>query len=134
MLVASLKIRRGSSKSPRLVTSATVAPSWLSMTLLLLLSFVTVVVNGQGGDPNFNFDSLKKTCPRYSCGSGLSPVPKSRSVTKFTSEGGCAAMGSGGMMMMQPGKDGADKPYEQCCHQWHACYQICGSSKKNVRR
>lgn len=37
----------------------------------------------------------------------------------------------GGAVMMNPGGDGEDgKPYESCCHQWHACYQVCGISKK----
>ena len=36
----------------------------------------------------------------------------------------------GGAVMMNPGADSATKPYESCCHQWHACYQICGTSKK----
>jgi len=37
----------------------------------------------------------------------------------------------GGALMMNPGADGSeDKPYESCCHQWHACYQICGVSKQ----
>lgn len=32
---------------------------------------------------------------------------------------------------MKPGGGtGDEKAYESCCHQWHACYQICGVSKK----
>lgn len=32
---------------------------------------------------------------------------------------------------MMAGADATgDKPYESCCDQWHACYQICGVSKK----
>jgi hypothetical protein len=38
----------------------------------------------------------------------------------------------GGMMMMGGGaNDAAKQPFDTCCHQWHACYQICGSSKKS---
>ncbi len=32
--------------------------------------------------------------------------------------------------MMSPGAASDEKPYESCCHQWHACYQVCGSTKK----
>jgi hypothetical protein len=39
-------------------------------------------------------------------------------------------MGGGGMMLNAAGGGTDEKPYESCCDQWHACYQICGVSKK----
>lgn len=104
----------------------------LSMTVLKKLFSFTVVsiclpmVVGQGGDFDFK-NMMNQNCPNFKCTSGYTPVPKSR--TKFESTG-CSAMG-GGDMMMNPGGEGSnEKPYESCCHQWHACYQICGASKK----
>jgi hypothetical protein len=76
-----------------------------------------------GGGGNFDFN---QNCPNFRCTSGYTPVQKSR--TKFESTG-CSTMG-GGAMFMNPGKSSSEKPYESCCHQWHACYQICGVSKK----
>lgn len=68
-----------------------------------------------------------KPCPDYRCTGGMVPVPKSRQ--KFTSTG-CSAMG-GGLVMMGGKNDGNnEKVYESCCHLWHACYQVCGVSKK----
>ena len=32
--------------------------------------------------------------------------------------------------MMQARGDGDEKAYASCCDQWHACYQVCGVSKK----
>lgn len=82
-------------------------------------------IYAQGG--NFDFKNMmNQNCPNYKCTSGYTPVPKSRS--KFESTG-CSAMG-GGAVMMNPGDPNKnEKPYESCCHQWHACYQICGVSK-----
>lgn len=85
-----------------------------------------VLVHGQ----NFDFDNMmNQNCPNFRCSSGYSPAPKSR--PKFESTG-CSSMG-GGAVMMNPGDitgKNVGKPYESCCHQWHACYQICGVSKK----
>ena len=39
-------------------------------------------------------------------------------------------MGAGTIMGNPGGSEGDEKPYEDCCHQWHACYQICGVSKQ----
>ena len=76
---------------------------------------------GSGGFGN------NRPCPDYRCTSGMVPVPKSRH--KFTSTG-CAAMG-GGMVMLGGGDaKNNEKVYESCCDQWHACYQVCGVSKK----
>jgi len=79
-----------------------------------------------GGGGNFDFQNMmNQNCPDFRCSSGYTPVPKSR--VKFESMG-CSSMGGGSMLM--PGGGSMEKPYESCCHQWHACYQICGSSKK----
>lgn len=79
--------------------------------------------------PDFagGFGNNNRPCPDYRCTSGMVPVPKSRQ--KFTSTG-CGAMG-GGMVMLGGGdaKNSA-KVYESCCDQWHACYQVCGVSKR----
>jgi hypothetical protein len=110
---------------------------WLAVVTLSLSCVSLVVVNaaeegdgdGGGGGGDFNFGDLGgmgKPCPNFRCSSGYTPVQKSR--PKFTSPG-CSAMG-GGMMMMAAG-DTPEKPFESCCDEWHACYQICGSSKKN---
>ena len=108
---------------------------WLAFLVLSLLSCVSLVAaeDGEGGgDGGGDFDfggmgGMGKPCPTYRCSSGYTPVQKSR--PKFTSPG-CSAMG-GGMMMMATGAETAKKPFESCCDEWHACYQICGSSKKN---
>lgn len=77
---------------------------------------------------DFNMDDMmNKNCPNFKCSAGYTPVPKSR--TKFESTG-CSTMGVG-MVSMNAGGDGDEAaPYESCCHQWHACYQICGMAKK----
>eukprot|EP00934_Nitzschia_sp_Nitz4_P009015 Nitzschia sp. Nitz4//scaffold88_size82704//64517//65185//NITZ4_005304-RA/size82704-processed-gene-0.57-mRNA-1//1//CDS//3329559530//9005//frame0 len=71
---------------------------------------------------------MNKQCPSYKCSSGYQPVPKKKPSFQST---GCASMG-GGSIMMNPGGDngGAEKPYQGCCDQWHACYQTCGASKQ----
>lgn len=76
---------------------------------------------------DFDFNNMMgKDCPNFRCSAGMTPVPKSR--PKFDSMG-CSSMGGSGSMILKPGENNA-KPYESCCHQWNACYQICGISKK----
>lgn len=88
-----------------------------------LLAITMTMVHGQ----NFDFNNMmNQNCPNFKCSSGYTPVPKSR--TKFESTG-CSAMGGGSMMVANPGGSN-EKLYESCCHQWHACYQVCGVSKK----
>lgn len=94
------------------------------MKMLFLFTFVFLVARGRGQNFDFN-NMMNQNCPNFRCSSGHTPAPKSR--TKFESTG-CSSMG-GGAVMMNMGETG-EKPYESCCHQWHACYQICGVSKK----
>lgn len=80
----------------------------------------------RGDGPDFKLDDMmNQNCPNYRCSAGMTPAPKSRQ--KFESTG-CSTMGAGSMMAA--GGDGGAKAYESCCDQWHACYQICGVSKK----
>jgi len=106
------------------------------VTALSLLSNDTVLVAAVdfGGGGDFG-GGMGKPCPKYRCGKDHTPVPKPRSTTKFESTG-CAAVGGGGgggISMMgggMGGGGGVKKPYEHCCHYFHACYQICGMPKK----
>lgn len=80
-----------------------------------------------------NFDWAKQgmggqNCKMFSCTKDKAPVPKAREDFKFTS-GGCDAMG-GGALMLNKAESSQEKPFEKCCHEWHACYQICGTSKQ----
>mmetsp|Transcript_100135 Transcript_100135/g.289121 ORF Transcript_100135/g.289121 Transcript_100135/m.289121 type:complete len:260 (-) Transcript_100135:477-1256(-) len=90
----------------------------------VLLAFLVIGTHAQ----DFDFQKMmNQNCPNFKCSSGYTPVPKSRQ--KFESTG-CSAMG-GGAVMMNPGDSGSnEKPYEDCCHAWHACYQVCGVAKK----
>jgi hypothetical protein len=97
----------------------------LSAKLLLCLALFTPPSSAMDFP---GMDGAGKPCRMYSCSKGYAPVPKKRTITKFTSPG-CDAMG-GGMLMMNPGAKTSEKPYESCCDQWHACYQICGSHKQ----
>jgi len=102
--------------------------------LLLPLFFGTVMWQQrqtvQAIDPDFNLNDMmnKQNCPNFKCSAGHTPVPKSRGLKKFESMG-CSSMGGGAIMMTGGGDGGGEKPYETCCDQWHACYQICGMSK-----
>ena len=83
---------------------------------------------------DFGGAGMGQPCPKYRCGKDHTPVPKPRSLTKFESTG-CASVGGGGgggisMMGGGMGGGGGVKPYEHCCHYFHACYQICGMPKK----
>ena len=93
------------------------------MLLLMMIPYLASAVEFPG------MDGANKPCRMYSCSKGYAPVPKKRITTKLTSPG-CDAMG-GGLMMMNPGAAVREKPYESCCDQWHACYQICGSNKQH---
>jgi hypothetical protein len=101
---------------------------WRSAFLSFLL--LGVAVHGQ------NFDNMfggGKDCEDYRCPkNGGVVVPKAASTVKFTSTGCQGMQGSMGMHMMQTNGDGDDgaSPVESCCDQWHACYQVCGASKK----
>lgn len=95
-----------------------------------LLQNAAVVAEGDekakdGDDTPPNFDMFNKNCPNYRCSKGLVPVPKT-SRLQFTSAG-CNAMST--QMITMAGNDDK-KVYESCCDEWHACYQICGMSKK----
>ena len=93
---------------------------------------VVVVVSAvefDGGNFGGGDFGMGKACPKYRCAKEHTAVPKPRSTTKFESTG-CASVGAGGMMMMGGSAGSNVKPYEQCCHYFHACYQICGMSKK----
>ena len=92
--------------------------------LRFVTAFATMAVFVVQGQPDFDFGDMKKNCPKFKCSGDYTPVPKSR--TKFESTG-CSAMGGGAMVMTAGQSD--DKVYESCCHQWHACYQVCGVSK-----
>lgn len=92
----------------------------------MLLLLLPLAVSAQ-----FNFDEFgvnNRRCKLYSCDKGYEPVPKKK--MRFTSPG-CDAMGAGGINLFGPEEDEDGKPYETCCHQWHACYQICGTSKQS---
>ena len=67
-----------------------------------------------------------QNCKSFSCSKGYAPVQRKRGGLKFKSPG-CDAMGGGAMMFT--GGDSEEKPYESCCDQWHACFQICGTSR-----
>jgi hypothetical protein len=102
--------------------------------LFWILLWSAVAVSEQEEDvPPFNMNSFGqgKACPNYRCSSGMTPVPKSRGL-KFTSTG-CSSMGSG-MVMNMGAASSEEEPstevYASCCDEWHACYQICGVSKK----
>ena len=101
----------------------------LSCLLLPLLYLVAVssVSGTKDEGPDFDINDLmsqSQHCPNFRCSSGMTPVPKTR--PKFESMG-CASMG-GGMFVASTGENDA-KPYDACCDQWHACYQVCGVSK-----
>jgi hypothetical protein len=72
---------------------------------------------------DFN-NMFNKPCPNFRCAGGLTPVPKPR--VTFESPG-CGAMGGG--LISFSANDDDNKPFSTCCDQWHACYQICGTSK-----
>jgi len=69
-----------------------------------------------------------QNCQNFRCSKNYEPVPKSR---LSLSSSGCSSMGGSSMIMMGGSEDEVKKKYEDCCHQWHACYQICGSTKKS---
>jgi len=105
-----------------------VVSSSLHRFFLLTTPFLVLLVtySSAADDEGFSdMPGMNSDCPNFRCSSGMSPVPKSRS--KFSSAG-CGAMG-GGMMMM--GMGAGNEVYSPCCDLWHACYQTCGSSKKN---
>jgi hypothetical protein len=111
------------------MTMTTTYCLWRSAFLSFLL--FGVAVHGQ------NFDNMfggGKDCEDYRCPKkGGVVVPKASNV-KFTSTGCQGMQGSMGMQMMQTnGDDDGDNssPVESCCDQWHACYQVCGASKKH---
>jgi secretory phospholipase A2 len=93
------------------------------LVVLLLSAFLAIC--GAAKSSEFN-EKFNKSCPNFSCSKGLTPVPKPR--VTFESAG-CGAMGSGKISFKATEVDGEEKPFASCCHQWHACYQICGSSK-----
>lgn len=113
-----------------------VLPVLLASSTLLLV--VAAAGDAEGGDgegekkgpmpDDFNFNGMGgQNCQSFRCTSGREPVPKSR--LSFSSTG-CSAMGGNMIMMGGGGGDTEKKQYEECCDRWHACYQICGSSKK----
>jgi len=75
-----------------------------------------------------NLDDLMgggKACPAFRCAKGKEPVPVWP--TRFKSTG-CSGIG-GGMVMSMTNED--DGPLlERCCDLRHACFQVCGTSKK----
>ena len=101
-----------------------------SSRLLILWCFfciiVVAVVAGEAPDFDIN-DMMNQNCPNYRCSAGMTPTPKAR--PKFESTG-CSTLGAGSIMMTGGGGS-TDKPYEACCDLWHACYQVCGVSKKS---
>ena len=106
-------------------------PSFALLLLLILLcaspSLGQDDADGGFGGAGGGFPGMgDQNCAPFRCSAGYAPVPKSRS--RFVSRGGCGSMGGG--MMMGGSFVEEEKPYEGCCHQWHACYQTCGASKK----
>ena len=97
-----------------------------SLLLFQFLGLLLVAVNAAAGDDFDLNDMMNQNCPNYRCSAGMTPVPKSR--LKFESTG-CSSIGAGSLMMTGGGGN-AEKPYTACCDQWHACYQVCGISKK----
>jgi len=77
---------------------------------------------------NFNFDGMgggnSPSCKSYSCSKGFVPVPKRP--MKLSSPG-CHGFG---MSMFSAADKGKHDPLVGCCDLRHACYGICGSSKK----
>jgi hypothetical protein len=101
--------------------------------VLLLFLFSTHLVGAADEDEGppkmqkVDNDSMGGSpCPDFKCTGGLAVVPKSRAV-KFEAYG-CNDMSS--MFFQMGGNDRTDKPYETCCNQWSACYQVCGASKE----
>eukprot|EP00568_Trieres_chinensis_P013723 CAMPEP_0183294690 /NCGR_PEP_ID=MMETSP0160_2-20130417/2923_1 /TAXON_ID=2839 ORGANISM="Odontella Sinensis, Strain Grunow 1884" /NCGR_SAMPLE_ID=MMETSP0160_2 /ASSEMBLY_ACC=CAM_ASM_000250 /LENGTH=256 /DNA_ID=CAMNT_0025456049 /DNA_START=54 /DNA_END=824 /DNA_ORIENTATION=- len=94
---------------------------------LLPLMLLTAYVAAKDEDSQ-GFDGIpdlgRKNCPKFKCSGGYTPVQKLR--PKFESSG-CNSMGSG---MVYSGMSNSELPSAPCCDQWHACYQVCGSTKR----
>jgi hypothetical protein len=110
--------------------------TFLFLVLLVCFSFAAAEEEEEEGSsskkkdemPDFDFNTMgQQPCPNFRCSSGMTPVPKS---VKFTSTG-CSSLGGSAMMMnMGQAASAANEPYATCCDQWHACYQVCGATKK----
>jgi hypothetical protein len=70
-----------------------------------------------------------KACPKFKCAGGLTPVPKSRQ--KYESSGCGGMQGGAQMITISNDENEDDKAFSPCCDQWHACYSVCGMSKKS---
>jgi len=101
------------------------------MMQLKIIFFASLLLALQILESRAQFDGIPgmgAPCKPFSCSKGYAPVQKKRGL-KFTSAG-CDAMG-GGAMMFTGNKEQEEKPYESCCDQWHACFQICGTNKQS---
>lgn len=97
---------------------------WLSLTFQVTGSLAQYYGDFDYSNMGVGMGGGNQRCKEFKCKQkGYAPVPK-RSM-KFTSAG-CDAIG--GAAMMFDGDNG--KPYESCCDEWHACFQICGSNKQ----
>ena len=95
---------------------------------LLAISSIFTIGQGQYFDGFDAFANQNKRCKLYSCDKGYEPVPNKKMTFQSA---GCDAMGSGNINLFGGDEDEDGKPYEDCCHEWHACNQICGISKQN---
>ncbi|CAB9503884.1 Group XII secretory phospholipase A2 precursor (PLA2G12) [Seminavis robusta] len=95
---------------------------------LLLLALPSNIVVASFDYMNFAQDAAnQERCKPYKCDEGYEPVPKKKHEYQSA---GCNAMGS--MSLFDDEEE--EVPYETCCHHWHACYQICGTLKKDCDR
>lgn len=107
----------------------------LSAVALFELNHSTVAAEDEEEEeeaPKTTADYMKdfdKACPKFKCAGGLTPVPKSRQKYEST---GCGGMQGGAQMITISTDEKEDeKAFSPCCDQWHACYGVCGMSKKS---
>ncbi len=112
----------------------------IAIASLHCIGVVHAQAGGGGFDPNQFGGGNNKMCPPKHCGKGYTAVPKSTSKSgddndtnalSFESRG-CNSLAGGGVSMGgmgMGGMGGVDDVIAPCCDLYHACLQICGSTK-----
>eukprot|EP00549_Striatella_unipunctata_P005324 CAMPEP_0118719590 /NCGR_PEP_ID=MMETSP0800-20121206/29579_1 /TAXON_ID=210618 ORGANISM="Striatella unipunctata, Strain CCMP2910" /NCGR_SAMPLE_ID=MMETSP0800 /ASSEMBLY_ACC=CAM_ASM_000638 /LENGTH=268 /DNA_ID=CAMNT_0006627015 /DNA_START=1 /DNA_END=807 /DNA_ORIENTATION=+ len=100
--------------------------------LLQCLVLAVIFVTHSSAAEFDDFKNKKYMCRPHSCPGNkqsVPKVPKDKTKPWFKSTG-CNDMGGGGLsfMSMDDGPSGQE-PHAVCCNEWHACYQICGTTK-----
>lgn len=93
---------------------------------LLLLCTTLLGIHGQDIPGMGGFGGPGATCKSFRCTKDKIPVPK-RSL-RLTSTG--CSMGGGMSMFSVGGDDDRDSEIRPCCDRRHACFGLCGASKK----